>query len=60
VQSGIHDKFVAAVSEAVSQLKQGHAFEEGVSQGPLINKMAIDKVGRATHTHTVLNRFVFP
>jgi len=44
VQSGIHDKFVAAFSEAVSQLKQGHAFDEGVTVGPLINEKAVDKV----------------
>ena len=44
VQAGIHDKFVEALSEAVSRLKLGDAFEEEVTQGPLINKLALDKV----------------
>ena len=44
MQAGIHDKFVEAFSEAVSRLKLGDAFEEGVTQGPLINKLALDKV----------------
>ncbi len=58
VQSGIHDKFVAAFSEAVSKLKQGHAFDEGVTQGPLINKQSIDKVCECvcvfpSHAHNI-------
>ena len=48
MQSGIHDKYVAALSETVSKLKLGDAFTEGVNQGPLINEGAITKVS-ATH-----------
>ena len=44
VQSGIHAEFVAAFSEAVSRLKLGVAYGEGVTQGPLINRQAINKV----------------
>ena len=32
MQAGIHDKFVEAISEAVSHLKLGDAFEEGVTR----------------------------
>lgn len=44
VQEGIHDKFVKALENAVSKLKVGDGFEEGVTQGPLINKKAVEKV----------------
>ena len=43
-QDGVHDEFVARLSQAVSGLKVGNGMEEGVSQGPLINLAAIDKV----------------
>ncbi|HET8898816.1 MAG TPA: NAD-dependent succinate-semialdehyde dehydrogenase [Rhodanobacteraceae bacterium] len=44
VQDGIHDRFVAALVEAVKQLKVGDGSEAGVTQGPLINARAVDKV----------------
>ena len=44
MQSGIHDQFVSALSDAVRDLKLGDAFTEGVTQGPLINDMAMAKV----------------
>ncbi|MCG6576167.1 NAD-dependent succinate-semialdehyde dehydrogenase [Pseudomonas sp. AF32] len=44
VQSGIHDAFVARLSERVAQLKVGGGFESGVNQGPLINERAVAKV----------------
>jgi succinate-semialdehyde dehydrogenase / glutarate-semialdehyde dehydrogenase len=44
VQDGIHDAFVARLSERVAQLKVGSGFDVGVSQGPLINERAVAKV----------------
>jgi succinate-semialdehyde dehydrogenase len=44
VQQGIHDKFVSALTEAVSKLNVGNGLETNVSQGPLINSQAIIKV----------------
>ena len=44
VQDGIHDAFVERFSEAVSALRVGHGFDEGVEQGPLIDEDAVAKV----------------
>ena len=44
VQDGIHDAFVERFSEAVSALRVGHGFDEGVEQGPLIDEAAVAKV----------------
>ncbi|MFV0886985.1 NAD-dependent succinate-semialdehyde dehydrogenase [Metapseudomonas otitidis] len=44
VQDGIHDAFVARLAERVVQLKVGSGFDEGVTQGPLINERAVAKV----------------
>ena len=44
VQSGIHDRFVARLREAVAALKVGDGFATGVNQGPLINQQAVEKV----------------
>ena len=46
VQSGIHDAFVAALSERVAQLRVGNGMEPGIEQGPLINEQALAKVER--------------
>ena len=46
VQDGIYDAFAAKLVEATKKLKTGSGFEEGVSQGPLINGDALDKVER--------------
>ncbi|WP_424629881.1 NADP-dependent succinate-semialdehyde dehydrogenase [Bradyrhizobium sp. SYSU BS000235] len=43
-QEGIYDKFVKALSQAVSELKVGDGFESGVTIGPLINMAAVEKV----------------
>ena len=48
VQSGIHDECVQELSKAVSQLKAGDPFLEGVKQGPLINEKAVEKVRQST------------
>lgn len=45
VQEGIHDKFVAALAEAIQQrMKTGDGFEPETTVGPLINFKAIAKV----------------
>jgi succinate-semialdehyde dehydrogenase/glutarate-semialdehyde dehydrogenase len=44
VQAGIHDRFVAAFTAQVAQLKVGPGTGEGVTIGPLINERAVAKV----------------
>lgn len=44
VQSGIYEAFTTKLAQAVRGLKVGEGFEEGVTQGPLINEMALKKV----------------
>ncbi|UVJ41866.1 NAD-dependent succinate-semialdehyde dehydrogenase [Pseudomonas sp. LS1212] len=44
VQDGIHDAFVTRLAERVCELNVGNGFDEGVSQGPLINERAVAKV----------------
>ena len=43
-QDGIYDEFVSRLSQAVSGLKVGNGMDDGVTQGPLINPAAVDKV----------------
>ncbi len=52
VQSGIHDRFVARLEEAMKGLKCGSGMEEGVTIGPLINDQAVEKV--ASHIDDAL------
>lgn len=44
VQDSIYERFAGKLVEAVSQLKVGAGTEEGVTQGPLINAAALEKV----------------
>jgi len=44
VQSGIYDRFVKALSDAVKSMKVGHGLDEGVVQGPLINQASFNKI----------------
>ncbi|XP_069880561.1 succinate-semialdehyde dehydrogenase, mitochondrial [Dipodomys merriami] len=45
VQRGIHDSFVKKFAEAMkTNLRVGNGFEEGTTQGPLINEKAVEKV----------------
>jgi succinate-semialdehyde dehydrogenase/glutarate-semialdehyde dehydrogenase len=44
VQEPIYDQFLEHFLEAVQALKVGNGFEEGVTQGPLIDQHAIDKM----------------
>lgn len=43
-QSGIYDRFAAAVSQRVQALLIGNGFAPGVQQGPLIDDRAVTKV----------------
>ncbi|MBM2574964.1 NAD-dependent succinate-semialdehyde dehydrogenase [Jannaschia sp. Os4] len=44
VQAGIHDAFVAKLKAAVEALKVGDGREDGVTQGPMIDADAVEKV----------------
>jgi len=44
VQSGVYEEFVQKFTAKVKTLKVGNGFEDGVSQGPLIEDAALLKV----------------
>lgn len=44
VQEGVYDAFAEKLAKAVTTLKVGDGFGEGVTTGPLINAAAVDKV----------------
>ncbi len=44
VQDGIYDEFAAKLGEAIAELHVGNGLDEGVTQGPLINMAAVEKV----------------
>jgi succinate-semialdehyde dehydrogenase/glutarate-semialdehyde dehydrogenase len=44
VHTTIHDKFAASLKIAVEKMKVGNGMDEGVTQGPLINASALQKV----------------
>jgi succinate-semialdehyde dehydrogenase / glutarate-semialdehyde dehydrogenase len=44
VQDGVFDAFTAKLKTAVEALKVANGMEPGATQGPLINKAAVDKV----------------
>ncbi len=44
VQDGVYDEFAGKLTEAVKGLKVGFGMDEGVTQGPLIEVAALDKV----------------
>jgi len=46
VQAGVYDAFLARLAERAKTLKVGNGFEDGVTQGPLIEDAAIEKVER--------------
>lgn len=46
VQDGVYDQFVQKFAAKVAAVKIGNGFEEGVSQGPLIEEAALQKVER--------------
>ncbi len=49
VQRGIHDAFAKALVSAVAGLNVGNGLDEATTQGPLINRAAIDKVEAHVH-----------
>jgi succinate-semialdehyde dehydrogenase/glutarate-semialdehyde dehydrogenase len=44
VQASVHDDFATRLARAVDRLKVGPGLEEGVTQGPLIDLTAVEKV----------------
>ncbi|MDD9841155.1 MAG: NAD-dependent succinate-semialdehyde dehydrogenase [Alphaproteobacteria bacterium] len=44
VQANIYDAFVEKLSQAVAQLKLGNGMEKNITQGPLIDMAAVEKV----------------
>lgn len=44
VQSGVYDRFVEKLSEAVARMKVGNGLAGDVQQGPLINMAAVEKM----------------
>jgi len=44
VQDGIYDEFAVKFGKAVSELRMGNGFDEGVTVGPLINETAAEDV----------------
>ncbi|MGQ5522177.1 NADP-dependent succinate-semialdehyde dehydrogenase [Chitinimonas sp. PSY-7] len=44
VQAGVYDVFAQKLSAAVAQLKVGNGAEPGVTQGPMIDMKAVEKV----------------
>jgi succinate-semialdehyde dehydrogenase/glutarate-semialdehyde dehydrogenase len=44
IQDGVYEEFTSRLAQAVSALKVGDGFTPGVTQGPLIDKQALDKV----------------
>ena len=46
VQDGVYDAFAKKLAARVAQLKVGNGMDDGVTQGPLINAEAVEKVER--------------
>ena len=46
VQDGVYDAFEKKLAERVAALKVGNGADDGVTQGPLINEAAVEKVER--------------
>jgi succinate-semialdehyde dehydrogenase/glutarate-semialdehyde dehydrogenase len=44
VQDSVYDAFAEKFAAAVARIKVGNGFESGVTQGPLINEAAVEKV----------------
>lgn len=59
VQENIYDRFVAALSKQIQNLKVGNGLSEGVEIGPMINDSAIEKtealLAEATENGAVIN-----
>ncbi len=44
VQDGVYDEFSALLTKRVAEMRVGNGMEDGVTQGPLIDLNAVDKV----------------
>lgn len=44
IQDGVYDQFAEKLAIAVSKLKVGNGIEDGVTQGPMIDEKAVEKV----------------
>jgi succinate-semialdehyde dehydrogenase/glutarate-semialdehyde dehydrogenase len=44
VQEGVYDAFARKLAAAVGKLRVGNGMDEGVTQGPLIDQAAVDKI----------------
>jgi succinate-semialdehyde dehydrogenase/glutarate-semialdehyde dehydrogenase len=44
VQAKVYDAFAAKLTERVTKMKLGNGMDDGVTQGPLINREAVEKV----------------
>ena len=53
VQDGVYDAFAEKLAKAVSELKVGNGIEPGVTQGPLIDANALEKVEELVADATV-------
>ena len=54
VQDGVYEAFTEKLKTAVAALKVGNGMEEGVTQGPMINAEAVEKV--EAHIKDAVNR----
>ncbi|HEX7796152.1 MAG TPA: aldehyde dehydrogenase family protein, partial [Vicinamibacterales bacterium] len=54
VQAGVYDEFARRLSDAVGRLKVGSGLEESVTQGPLIDMAAVEKV--ESHIHDAIEK----
>jgi succinate-semialdehyde dehydrogenase/glutarate-semialdehyde dehydrogenase len=43
-QANIHDSFVTKLADAIKRLNVGNGMDEGLTQGPLIDRKAVEKV----------------
>ncbi|WP_420550219.1 NAD-dependent succinate-semialdehyde dehydrogenase [Litorivicinus lipolyticus] len=46
IQAGVYDAFVDKLTAEVAKLTVGNGLDEGITQGPLINQAALEKVER--------------
>ncbi len=46
IHNAVYEEFTSKLAEGVGKLKMATGFEEGATQGPLINTMALEKVKR--------------
>jgi succinate-semialdehyde dehydrogenase/glutarate-semialdehyde dehydrogenase len=46
VQAGVYDEFASRLAAAVGELQLGNGLDEGVTQGPLIDAAAVEKVAQ--------------